>query len=125
MTLKEGIGAIVSSGMLEQDCVDNDEDDGGYQAGASEEHSGVGRVRGMSRAWELEYFNSRTGTWDAVRNETDWCASIGRTGQQRVWNSVCVSPSSRTSFVYVLADCRKYLDKPQPREETALSANVR
>lgn len=82
MTLKQGIGAIVSSRMLAQDVVD--EDDGGYQADASEEHSGVGRVRGMSRAWELEYFNSRAGTWDAVRNETDWCASMRGTGHQRV-----------------------------------------
>lgn len=116
MTLKQGIGAIVSSGILAQDCVD--EDDAGYQADALEECSGVGRVRGMSRAWEMEYFNTGTGTWDAVRNETDWCASIRRTEYQRMMESVFVSPSS-------LADCQKSVCPRQPREETAMSVNVR
>lgn len=80
MTLPEGLRAILASGVLRDDAAENDS---GSLIGRRRSHvSGAGSeaaaeagsdMQGTSgQAQSLEYFNSQEGTWDAVRNESDW-----------------------------------------------------
>lgn len=69
MTLAEGMREISASGALRR--APNKESRWG---GSGIGRAGVeGDTSGASgRTQTLEYFNSQTGAWEVVRNETDW-----------------------------------------------------
>ncbi|CAM9229280.1 unnamed protein product [Hapterophycus canaliculatus] len=138
MTLAEGLLAILASGVLRDDAT---ADNIGQLIGrrsrhASGDRSGSGpggdKHDPSGQAQALEYFNPYAGTWEVVRNESDWrillAAPAGPQGAGVVFRSASAGANGRSAdFLVAVTSPRSQIPSAttQPSENHALSPHPR